>query len=277
MPIKKTVRKTSSASRQVGAPPPPPPPSSSPSSRVSFSNKDYVKEYEIEEEFVDEGSTNEEQGTTAELFSAAKAGDVFTLQRVLAKLTVPVDSRDHACRGRTALSYVAEKDKVECIKLLLSYGASAYVLDDDGLTPLKYYASVREPEVLFLQAMILGRPVVEEVVEVLYHKDTPMGQAYHGEAPLPPALPTMTAASRPPVPSLPNQVLPQQQQYGDYGFIPAPPLPELLPPSIRTSFIVSRTSSHLGDPAAQHHVFQERSQPQHTSSSSSLSSFFPSY
>ena len=305
MPLKKAVRKTSSSTKQVGAspPPPPPPPSSSPSSRVSFSNTTFVKEFEVEEEFADEDISRQEQGTAAELFVAAKAGDVFALQRVLATIKVPVDMRDYTCRGRTALSFVAEKDKVECIKLLLSYGASAYVLDDDGLTPLKYYASVREPEVgtwserplspccvvlrseahppdlalsclpnttqqvQYLTAMVLSRPVVEDAVVVACRKETP--STYHGEAPLPPSLPTMTAASRPPVPSLPQQ----QQQYENYGYIPPPPLPELLPPSIRTSFIGSRTSSsHFGESAVQQHVLIPPQNP-HTS----LSSFFPSY
>jgi hypothetical protein len=60
-----------------------------------------------------------EQYLLDQLWTVCTEGDEATLHHVLTKLSVSLDTRDKRRAGKTGLIFAAEKNNLECMKLLL--------------------------------------------------------------------------------------------------------------------------------------------------------------
>ena len=87
------------------------------------------------------------------LHKAASEGDTSTLQQLLKEGHSPSTTGGTSCwlRGaseihtRTPLHYAAKHGHLDCIRLLLKYGADPNSRDGDGYTPLHYLCQVYKP------------------------------------------------------------------------------------------------------------------------------------
>ena len=87
------------------------------------------------------------------LHKAASEGDTSTLQQLLKEGHSPSTTGGTTCwlRGaseihtRTPLHYAAKHGHLDCIRLLLKYGADPNSRDGDGYTPLHYLCQVYKP------------------------------------------------------------------------------------------------------------------------------------
>jgi len=113
----------------------------------------------------------EHRSKSARLFEIAKAGDAAGLKQLLdprekpsdpvaaadlqgssagflSSSITPTDPNMRALHGRTALHVAADRGHVECVKVLLSFGASIDAQTDSGFTPLHMAADRGHVEVM---------------------------------------------------------------------------------------------------------------------------------
>ena len=87
------------------------------------------------------------------LHKAASEGDTTTLQQLLEEGHSPSTTGGTSCwlRGasenhtRTPLHYAAKHGHLDCIRLLLKYGADPNSKDGDGYTPIHYLCQMHNP------------------------------------------------------------------------------------------------------------------------------------
>lgn len=87
------------------------------------------------------------------LHQAASDGNLTLLQHWLEQGTHPDTIGGSLCwlRGasetctRTPLHYAAKRGQLECVRLLLKYGANPNAKDSDGYTPIHYVCQIHNP------------------------------------------------------------------------------------------------------------------------------------
>ncbi|KAA0170630.1 hypothetical protein FNF28_01392 [Cafeteria roenbergensis] len=82
----------------------------------------------------------DERAMTSALWEAAKAGNTAEASRLL-DAGAPVNRKNHANNGVTALIVAAEHGHKDTVELLLDRGADLEATDDDGSTALVFAAS----------------------------------------------------------------------------------------------------------------------------------------
>ncbi|KAH3696850.1 ankyrin repeat domain-containing protein 66-like [Dreissena polymorpha] len=75
-----------------------------------------------------------------EIHDAASTGDFDSLEEYLKSGKFDVNMRDEEWGSRTALHWACAKGYVECIRLLLDYGAIGTARNDSGWTPAHFAA-----------------------------------------------------------------------------------------------------------------------------------------
>lgn len=88
-----------------------------------------------------------------QLHQAACEGDLDLLQQLLQQGLSPDTRGGHVCwlRGaselctRTPLHYSAKNGHLQCVRLLLMYGANPNAKDGDGYTPVHYVSQIHNP------------------------------------------------------------------------------------------------------------------------------------
>jgi hypothetical protein len=80
-------------------------------------------------------STGDAQLTATELTKATRAGDADALRGMMAR-GADVMAMEHGVSAKTLLYYAASSGEVECVSILLDFGAPIDITDADGCTPL---------------------------------------------------------------------------------------------------------------------------------------------
>ncbi|KAL4237161.1 Ankyrin repeats (3 copies) [Mactra antiquata] len=114
-----------------------------------------------------------------EIHDAASTGDYDTLEEYLKSGKLDVNLKDVEWGSRTALHWACSKGFVECIRLLLEYGASGTTRSDSGWTAAHFAAEtgkVHALRALYNNSIPIGLPdkygdTPKRIAEMYGHTD----------------------------------------------------------------------------------------------------------